>query len=118
MSLFGIGQKRDERRILAIRLELRSGEKALPGPMAGAIVIAFSFAEGPADAAKKSFQAAVEKGVLAKVLPDGFSVPVYQWREYVENQWPAFADQMPAQSDIATRLDSGDVIFGPLIGFP
>ena len=117
MNLFGRGQKRDERRILAIRLELRSGEKSLPAPMAGAVVVAFSFADGPAEAAAKSFQAARDKGVLAKVLADGFSIPVYQWREYVEGQWPEFASQMPSQSDIADRLENGAVVFGPLIGF-
>lgn len=117
MSFFGIGRKRDERRILAIKLELRSGAKRLPEPMAGAIVTAFSFAEGPAEAARMSFQAALDKGTLAKVLPDGFSIPVHQFRAYVEQQWPEFADQMPSQSEIADRLADGEVVFGPLIGF-
>ena len=89
----------------------------MPEPLAGAIVVAFSFAEGPAEAARKSFQAAEAKGVVAKVLPDGFSIPVHQWREHVEHQWPEFADQMPSQSDIAAQLEGGAVVFGPLTGF-
>ncbi len=117
MSLFGIGRKRDERRILAIKIELRSGEKLLPEPLSGAFVTAFSFAEDPTEAAQKSFRAAIEKGTLAKVLPEGFSLPVHQWREYIESQWPEFANQMPAQSEIGDILSSGAVVFGPLIGF-
>src|SRR3569623_463715 len=92
VSPFGNGPKRDERRILAIRLELRSGARSLPEPLAGAIVVAFSFAEGPAEAAQKSFQAAEAKGVVAKVLQDGFSLPVRQWRGHVEHQRPEFAE--------------------------
>jgi hypothetical protein len=117
VSLFGIGRKRDERKIFAIRLELRSGAKQLPAPMAGAIVTALSFADGPSEAAEKSFRAAVQKGVLARVLPDGFTIPVHQFRAYVEEHWLEFAEQMPPQSEIAERLEAGEIVFGPLIGF-
>jgi len=117
MKFLGLGPKLDKRSILAIRLELRSGEKALPEPLIGAVVVAFSFAEGPSEAAEKSFAAAVAKGTKARVLPDGFSLPVHQWRQYVEHQWPEFADQMPSQSDIAGHLETGAVVFGPLTGW-
>lgn len=112
-----LGCKLDERQILAIRVELRSGEKALPEPLTGAVVVAFSFAENATEAAKKSFAAARAKGTEARVLPDGFSVPVHQWRQFVEHQWPEFADQMPSQLDIAEHLETGAVVFGPLTGW-
>lgn len=118
MSLFGWRRAQDDRRVLAIKLELRSGAKSLPEPMVGAIVTAFSFAEDPGVAAAKCVHAAQAKGVeVSQVFPNGFSIPVHKWRAYVEGEWPEFAEQMPAQSEIAGLLSAGAVVFGPLIGF-
>lgn len=117
MSFSVIERKGEDRLILAIRLEVRSVTMRLPEPMVGAIVTAFSFAEGPSEAAAKSSSAAEKKGVLVKGLAGGFSIPVHQFRAFVEQQWPEFADQMPLQSEIARHLGAGEVVFGPLIGF-
>jgi hypothetical protein len=118
VSLFGIGRKRGSATIFAIRMSVRAGAKALPAPLIGAHVIAFSIAAEPREAVVNSVNALQAMGYeFENVLPEGFSMPLGDWGSYVDRVWPEFRDAFPSQSEIDARLADGGVVFSPFAGF-
>ena|SRR6218665_540345 len=118
MSLFGIGRKPKESRIHGIRLKVRAGTEALPEPLIGAYVTAFSIAEEPREAVVNGVRSLQAMGYdFEEVLPEGLSMPLADWGSYVDQAWPEFSDQLPSQADIAGALSNGGVVFSPFAGF-
>jgi hypothetical protein len=99
-------------------LKVRAGTESLPAPLIGAHVIAFSIAADPREALVNGVRALQAMGYdFEDVLPKGLSMPLSGWEGYIAQAWPEFRDKFPSQSEIATRLANGGVIFSPFAGF-
>jgi len=104
--------------IVGIQLKIRPGTKPLPGPLAGAYVIAFSLAGDPKEAAKKSALAIFRMGYdVEEVIPQALHIELDRWDKYLSSTWPEFPDHFPSQAEIAEALSNGGVVFSPFAGF-
>lgn len=77
-------------------------------------------------AAASDYQAALRKGVSAitqmgykfdDIKNDVREVPLDSWGAYLDKVWPEYIDQMPSVAQLPEVVKSGQIFFGPFIGF-
>jgi hypothetical protein len=96
----------------------RGANTAMPEPLVGAVVPAFSAAPNHELAAKAA---------VSKLLSQGFEFldiqgPIkqldpQQWSSYVRHTWPEFEAQFPTQQEVLSKVASAEVFFGPFAGY-
>lgn len=90
----------------------------LPNGLKGAYVACYAAAPDYQSALKKGVLAIAQMGYKFEDIRNGVrEIPVESWNSYLEKVWPEYTDQMPSIEELPEVVNSGQVFFGPFIGF-
>jgi len=71
-------------------------------------------------AIRKAVEAVQQMGHQFIDLPGGevYQIPVDQWTTYVDERYDFFRENLPAEAALPAIVESGEVFFGPFLGYP
>ena len=100
-------------------LKIAKGGGDMPHGMTGAIAIVFAGAASHEEALWKGVTAVREMNYIFEDVTGGrvLQIAVEDWDEYASNKWPEFAANLPSGSDVPAIVSSGQVFFGPFLGY-
>ena len=100
-------------------LKIAKGAGEMPDGMTGAIAIVFAGAKDYEEALWKGVTAVREMNYVFEDVTGGrlLQIAVEDWDEYASNKWPEFAANLPIGSEMPAIVNSGQVFFGPFLGY-
>jgi len=104
--------------IAPLRISVGRGSNA-PAELVGAYVECFVGAPDYMSALRLAVEAVRSAGHTFEDLVGGqvHQLDPASWPGYLARKWPALADQLPAQPDLAFFIDRGGVFFGPFLAW-
>lgn len=103
-----------------IPISVKRGQSCpMPSNLVGAYVCCYVGAQDHFDATRKAVLKLVGEGYIFKDIVNRKvnEIDPSKWEEYIDNTWSEFKDHFPTQDEIASKVEEGEIFYGPFIGY-